>query len=134
MCAWCSGCASASPTRTSCHAPTTARERRSCTPGSPTSRAISSRSCSAEGAACEDGTMDAIGGDDGARGIDRLDGPPGAEPRLADTLMERTLHEQFHVDRAARESEIVAMLALSPFVRGDEPWMAKFRVDADVSP
>ena len=25
--------------------------------------------------------------------------------------MDRTLHEQFHVDRAARESEIVAMLA-----------------------
>ncbi|MEX2100619.1 MAG: DUF5925 domain-containing protein [Acidimicrobiia bacterium] len=57
-----------------------------------------------------------------------------AEPLLADSLMERALHEQFAIDRAARETEIVAMLALSPFVRGDEPWMAKFRVDADVAP
>src|SRR5947207_15794972 len=56
------------------------------------------------------------------------------EPVLADSLGERSLHERFLIDRAARESEIVAMLALSPFVRGDEPWMAKFRVDADVSP
>jgi hypothetical protein len=56
------------------------------------------------------------------------------EPVLADSLSERVLHERFVVDRAARESEIVAMLALSPFVRGDEPWMAKFRVDAEVSP
>ena len=57
-----------------------------------------------------------------------------AEPLLADSLMERALHEQFAIDRAARETEIVAMLALSPFVRGDEPWMAKFRVDAEVAP
>jgi hypothetical protein len=46
----------------------------------------------------------------------------------------RLLHEQFVIDRAAREPEIVAMLALSPFVRGDEPWMVKFRIDADVAP
>lgn len=45
-----------------------------------------------------------------------------------------SLHDRFSIDRAARESEIVAMLALSPFVRGDEPWMAKFRVDAEVEP
>jgi hypothetical protein len=53
---------------------------------------------------------------------------------LADSLAERSIHERFLIDRAARESEIVAMLALSPFVRGDEPWMAKFRIDADVAP
>src|SRR5262249_21260944 len=56
------------------------------------------------------------------------------DPVLADSVSERVLHERFLIDRAARESEIVAMLALSPFVRGDEPWMAKFRVDAEVSP
>ena len=56
------------------------------------------------------------------------------EPVLAESLGERVLHERFLIDRAARESEIVAMLALSPFVRGDEPWMAKFRVDAEVAP
>ncbi len=56
------------------------------------------------------------------------------EPILAESLSERALHERFLIDRAARESEIVAMLALSPFVRGDEPWMAKLRVDAEVAP
>ena len=56
------------------------------------------------------------------------------EPVLAESLGDRVLHERFLIDRAARESEIVAMLALSPFVRGDEPWMAKFRVDAEVAP
>jgi hypothetical protein len=56
------------------------------------------------------------------------------EPVLADSLGERSLHERFLIDRAAREPEIVAMLALSPFVRGDEPWMAKFRIDAEVAP
>ena len=57
-----------------------------------------------------------------------------AEAVLAESLTERSLHERFLIDRAARESEIVAMLALSPFVRGDEPWMVKFRVDAEVAP
>src|SRR5258706_3104472 len=56
------------------------------------------------------------------------------EPVLADSLGERSLHERFLIDRAAREPEIVAMLALSPFVRGDEPWMAKFRIDAEAAP
>jgi len=63
--------------------------------------------------------------------VDDTDMP---EPVLADTLGERALHERFLIDRAARESEIVAMLAMSPFVRGDEPWMAKFRVDTEVAP
>jgi hypothetical protein len=63
--------------------------------------------------------------------VDDVDMP---EPVLADSLGERPLHERFLIDRAARESEIVAMLALSPFVRGDEPWMAKFRIDAEVAP
>jgi hypothetical protein len=57
-----------------------------------------------------------------------------AEAVLAESLTERSLHERFLIDRAARESEIVAMLALSPFVRGDEPWMVTFRVDAEVAP
>jgi hypothetical protein len=47
--------------------------------------------------------------------------------------LDAAIHERFTIDRAAREPEIVAMLALSPFVRGDEPWMAKFRIDADVA-
>lgn len=63
--------------------------------------------------------------------MDDVDMP---EPVLADSLAERSIHERFLIDRAARESEIVAMLALSPFVRGDEPWMAKFRIDAEVAP
>jgi len=53
---------------------------------------------------------------------------------LAESRTDRTLHERFVIDRAARESEMVAMLALSPFVRGDEPWMVKFRIDAEVAP
>jgi len=55
-------------------------------------------------------------------------------PAEAGALAGRGLHEQFVIDRAAREPEIVAMLALSAFVRGDEPWMVKFRIDADVVP
>jgi Domain of unknown function (DUF5925)/ATPase family associated with various cellular activities (AAA) len=55
-------------------------------------------------------------------------------PAADDALAGNTLHEQFVIDRAAREPEIVAMFALSAFVRGDEPWMVKFRVDADVAP
>jgi hypothetical protein len=54
--------------------------------------------------------------------------------QAAEALAGRALHEQFVIDRAAREPEIVAMLALSAFVRGDEPWMVKFRIDADVVP
>ena len=59
-------------------------------------------------------------------------GEAGTE--LPESVVERVIHERFLIDRNAREGEIAAMLALSPFVRGDEPWMAKFRVDADCEP
>src|SRR5262245_64822837 len=53
---------------------------------------------------------------------------------LPESLGQRVIHERFLIDRNAREGEIAAMLALSPFVRGDEPWMAKLRVDAECEP
>ncbi|HEY7107341.1 MAG TPA: DUF5925 domain-containing protein [Acidimicrobiia bacterium] len=62
------------------------------------------------------------------------DGGPVDGGLLPESLVERVIHERFLIDRNAREGEIAAMLALSPFVRGDEPWMAKFRVDVDVEP
>ncbi len=63
-----------------------------------------------------------------------MDDIDSVEAVLAESRTDRTLHERFVIDRAARESEMVAMLALSPFVRGDEPWMVTFRVDAEVAP
>jgi hypothetical protein len=63
-----------------------------------------------------------------------MEGEETTPGSLPESLVERVIHERFLIDRNAREGEIAAMLALSPFVRGDEPWMAKFRVDADVEP